>query len=278
MGSRGYKTPRPKRRLAPRPCGDVPEARAQPRSSRRGAAPARTRVGEGAKDENARVRFFAAQSLAKLGKPAPAAAALALLRDNADKDEFIRHAGTNALASNTAALSAAAKDASANVRLAALLALRRQLKPEVAHFRADADPALVKEAARAINDEGIAAAYPQLAALIAKPTNDEQLMLRVINANHRAGTPATAQALATYAAAAAQPEPLQLEALEALRTWAKPFARDRVAGVFRPLGDRDGKPAAIALKSALPKLLASKSSKIGVAAIDAATGESRRPR
>src|SRR4029453_2732665 len=143
---------------------------------------------------------------------------------------FLRHAAVMMLVNSQSAegLAAAAKDESKSVRLTALLALRRQLKPDVAHFLADADPALVKEAARAINDEGITAAYPQLAALIAKPTNDEQLMLRVINPKHRAGTTAPAQAPATYAPAAAQPEPLQLEALEALRTWAKPFARDRV--------------------------------------------------
>jgi quinoprotein glucose dehydrogenase len=223
------------------------------------------------KDDNARVRFFAAQALANLGKPAPAEPVLALLRDNADKDEFIRHAGVNALASNPAALAAAVKDPSASVRLGALLALRRAQKPEVAAFLADADPALVKEAARAINDEGIATATPQLAGLIAMPNADEQLMLRVLNANYRAGTPATAQALADYAAGDQNPEPLRLEAIDLLAAWGTPAARDRVAGVFRPLAPRDAAPAIAALKSAMPKLLAGKSAKVAGAAVDAAS-------
>src|SRR5205085_10746794 len=120
--------------------------------------------------------------------------------------------------------------------------------------------------AHAINDEGIAAAYGELAKLIAKPVNDEQLMLRVINANFRSGNAAT---LAAYAADEAQPEKLRVEALGLLGTWAKPFARDRVVGVFRPLPDRDPKPAFTALGGVLSKLLTAKSGLVQMAAVEA---------
>ncbi|MES2570163.1 MAG: HEAT repeat domain-containing protein, partial [Verrucomicrobiota bacterium] len=220
------------------------------------------------KDENLRVRFFAAQSLGKLSNPAAAEALIALLRDNADKDEFIRNAGVVALVrtGNQAAIAAAAKDPSRAVRLAALLALRRTNDPRVAQFLADPEPQLVKEAAQAINDEGITAAYGDLAKLITEPGKDEQLLIRAINANFRAGTPETARALAGFAAGDAA-EALRIEALQLLSTWPKPFNRDRVAGVYRPIGERDGAPAVAAIREALPKLLASKSANAVVEAI-----------
>jgi quinoprotein glucose dehydrogenase len=193
-----------------------------------------------------------------------------------------------------AALKAAAGDASPSVRLAALLAFRKLatrdahvsgrekrahapepkdeifFHAELVKLLADPEPALVLEAARAINDEGIAPAFGALAKLIAKPVKHETLMLRVLNANFREGTAATAQALATYAADDAQPAPLRGEALHLLSTWAKPFPRDRVTGLYRPLPDRDSAPAVAALAGALPNLLASKSEPVATGALDAA--------
>ena len=113
----------------------------------------------------------------------------------------------------------AAKDESRAVRLAELLAMRRLKSHEIAVFLSDNEPSLVKEAALAINDEGIASAYPALAKLIENPHNDEQLMLRVINANFRSGN---AAALANYAADNSQPESLRVEALRALALWTNP--------------------------------------------------------
>ncbi len=222
-------------------------------------------------DENGRVKFFAAQSLGKLGRLDAAPQIIAMLRANADKDEFLRHAGVVALASlgNAKALSAAAKDESVAVRRAALLVMRRTQSAEVAQFLSDADPALVKEAAHAINDEGILLAQPALAKLLAAASPDEQVTLRVINANYRIGNAETATALATFAAADGS-ETLRVEALHALGIWAKPPARDRVAGIFRPLPERDGKPAALALKTALAKLLADQNEHVAIAALDAA--------
>jgi quinoprotein glucose dehydrogenase len=223
------------------------------------------------KDESARVKFFATQSLGKLSKAEGVQPILSALRENGDRDEFLRHAGVMALigTADAPALAAAAKDASKSVRLAALLAMRREQKAEIAQFLNDAEPLLVKEAARAINDEGIAGGLGALAKLIEKPTTDINLMIRVLNANYRVGTPEAAQALATFANHDTASEALRVEAVRALGTWPKPEARDRVAGVFRPLGDRDGAPAVAALQSALPKLLAAKSDKVATAAVEA---------
>lgn len=94
-------------------------------------------------------------------------------------------------------------------------------------------------------------------------------MLRAVNASFRLGTPEAAEALATYAWQEGALEDLRVEALRDLGDWAKPFPRDRVTGTFRPLPGRDPAPAANALRNALPTLLASKSSKVAIAAIDA---------
>ena len=242
-------------------------------------------------DPQPRVKCFAALALAKFarkwvqppGKGARievaglarsiAEAAVRLAAENADRDEFLRHAAVMMLtrAADDPAITAAAANPSRSVRLAALLAMRRLGKIEIARFLEDRDPGVVLEAARAINDEGMADAWIELAKLIAKPIPDERLMLRVINANLRAGTPENAQALAAYAADQAQPDFLRAQALHLLATWPKPFPRDRVTGLFRPIPERGAAPAVAALQNALPKLLAAKSSPVVIGALEAAS-------
>jgi HEAT repeat protein len=233
------------------------------------------------------VKFFAAMALARLtsfwaaesnraGALSGAGVrisedAIRLVRENADADEFLRHAAVSILVATRETdilLFNAAKDTSRSVRLAALLALRRLGDPSIGMFVDDNDPLLVKEAALAINDENIGNAYHALAKLIQKPVKDEQVMLRVINANFCLGS---AGALATYGADSAQPEFLRVEALHALALWTNPPARDRITGLYQhpPLGAREAQPAITALKSALPKLLADKSAAVLVATIDA---------
>ena len=109
-------------------------------------------------------------ALAKLGNPDAVGPVLSMLRKNADRDAFLRHAGVMALsklADPARLLAEADKDPA--VRMSVLLALRRLGRPEVAHFLSDGQPDLVLEAARAINDLPINEALPQLAALAALP-------------------------------------------------------------------------------------------------------------
>jgi quinoprotein glucose dehydrogenase len=220
-------------------------------------------------DESPRVKFFAAIALGKLGYESSADAVVKMLRENNDRDQFLRHAGVTALVKlgNTKAIEAAAKDASKAIRLAALLAMRRMGNPGVAQFLSDSDPALVKEAARAIVDGGIEASMPELAKFITKPLADDKFMLRVIDAAFRTGD---AAGLADYAANSANPEPLRVEALTVLSLWAKPPARDRVAGVYRPLPARAAQPAVAALAKVLPQVFAPQSAAVTSAALEAA--------
>ncbi len=230
-------------------------------------------------DKHPRVRFFAAQSLGKLKHSAAMSpelveratpALLDALRTNNNRDHYLRHALVMGLAgaNDIAALSAAASDKSPAIRLGALLALRRLHRPEVAVFLADSSPLIAREAALAINDAPIPAAYPALAALLnqPQPLTDEPVFLRAINAHFRLGQPANAAALAQHAARADAPIKSRAEALAQLALWPTPPQRDRIVGVYRPLDrssdanagtPRDRNVAARVLEPHLSTLLAS---------------------
>ena len=238
-------------------------------------------------DSSPRVRFFAAQSLGKLGRREAVQPLINLLRTNADQDATIRHAAVHALVriGDTDALLAAAKDSSASVRLGACLALRRLMHPGIAQFLDDPDPRIVLEAARAIADLPIGPALPKLAALVARHSNvvspgratpsvppakeadaptrhwnvelREPLLRRALNAHFRLGQPTNALALAAFAARNNAPEALRIEALEMLADWPQPSSRDKITGLWRPLAPREAKPAADALRPHLASLLAS---------------------
>jgi quinoprotein glucose dehydrogenase len=206
------------------------------------------------RDDSARVRFYAAEALGKL-KHAPAVPALlAAARANNNADAYLRHALVMGLVgcATSEQLAALATDDSAAVRLVAVLALRRQQSPLITAFLSDQDPAITREAALAINDAPIPAAYPALAALAAKPGNDEALLLRALNAHFRLGTPDNASALAGFAARNA-PATLRKEALALLALWPSPPARDRVLGVYLPLAQKT-RPASIAASALAGKL------------------------
>ena len=116
-----------------------------------------------------------------------------------------------------------------------VLALRKLERNEIALFLNDPSPKVVTEAARAINDQPITGAMEALAKLITQPATDHApLLRRVLNANYRFGTPATAKALANFAAMASAPESLRAEALDALALWPSNPGRDRVTGLWRP--------------------------------------------
>lgn len=224
-------------------------------------------------DSAPRVRFFAAQSLGKLPAGEAAPALFKLLHENADHDPFIRHAAVVALAvqADSAALAARAKDQSEFVRAGALLALRRQASPEVARFLADATPAIVTEAARAIHDGPIPGGWPQLASLAGRPGAAEPLARRAANANYLLGTAPAAQRLAKVAADRQAATSVRIEAIQSLAMWNDTFHRNRITGLWHPLpGGRDPQAAVKAVASVLPGLLRDGDSALRLAAAELA--------
>lgn len=226
-------------------------------------------------DNNARVKFFAAMALGKIGSADSVPAILEMIRQNNDRDPWLRHAGVMGLTwiGEVQRLVAAATDPSAAVRTAALLALRRLHRPEIAAFLKDKDSAVVLEAARAINDEPINGALADLADLIEKPLGSEALARRVLNANFHLGTAASAKALAGFAAQNIGSEAMRCEALEELADWMHPSGRDRVIGLWRPApSTRPREDAAEALHSTLAGILNSAPLVVQLTAIRAVKG------
>lgn len=236
-------------------------------------APAAEQLVKALSDPSARMRYFSAIALGKIGHLAAARHVIEMLRANADQDAYLRHAGVMSLfwINDAGALAAAARDAAPAVRMTALLVYRRQRSPEVSQFLADADPNLVLEAARAINDETIDAAMPALASLLEKPGLIEPVMIRALNANYRIGTPQGASALAALAAKTGASALLRIEALRMLGDWEEPSGRDRVTGLWRPVQPRDAAIAKAALDKVLDELLRSAPDEVRVAALKAAT-------
>jgi quinoprotein glucose dehydrogenase len=194
------------------------------------------------KDEHARVRFFAALALGKIGRREAIAPVLAMIRENDNRDVYLRHAGVMALAwiGDVDSIVAAAKDPSPSARMAAALALRRLRHPQVALLLDDVEPSIVLEAARAIHDEPIPEALPALARLIECKELPKHAVGRVVNANFRLGTPASLDALLGFAEDGSRSNAARADTLRALAAWEKPSGRDRVIGLWRPLPPRDG--------------------------------------
>lgn len=197
-------------------------------------------------DPAPRVRTFAAIAAGKLGDSAAIPRLLGMLKANADNDVFERHAASYALSllplrldeGDVAALSRAE-------RLGLLLALRRKLDPRISLFLEDADPTLVNEAIRAINDLEIPAALPVLAEFsdsfaggFAGPVPDEILFRRLINANFRLGTAEAAARLVRFGANGRLPAGFRVLALRAVELFPTPPPIDPTLGFHRPLAAR----------------------------------------
>ncbi len=223
-------------------------------------------------DASPRVRSFAAIALGKLRRPEAIGPLLAMLRANADKDPFLRHAGVMGLvgAGDAAGLKRAAADESSAARMGVLLALRRLEDPGIARFLADPDPRLVLEASRAIHDVPIAAAMPALAALKVASTAPVPLLRRVLNANFRQGAATNAKNLAEVAGRSDLPSAVRIQALEMLGSWARPSGRDTVLGLWRPIATRPAGPAGSALQARLKGILSDSSDSVRAAAAVAA--------
>ena len=214
-------------------------------------------------DPESRVRFFAAIALGKVARldsnslSKVADALVTVLRDNADRDPYLRHAAVMGLAGLNSALelNRHVRDPNASVRLGLVLALRKLRRADVAQFLGDAEPRVVEEAARAIYDVPLGDGMTALAGLAGRTGLTEPTLYRVIAANFRLGTPAAAVATASIASRGDVPAALRIEAAKALGDWAKPSGRDRVLGLWRPVPPRDAEIAVAAIRSHLAGML-----------------------
>jgi quinoprotein glucose dehydrogenase len=197
-------------------------------------------------DESLRVRSLAAIALSKVVSQHAIEFILKMLDENVDQDPVLRHAGVLALSRvpGQESLIKALDGAGTSARTALLLALRRRKSEAVGKLLHDPEPLIALEAARAIHDEGIAEALPQLAALADQPMPSgddgltDALVRRVMNANFRLGQKEHAERVIKFATNASLSESLRVEALEELKMWDAPSPIDRVFGAWRPIAEK----------------------------------------
>ena len=218
---------------------------------------------------NPRAQFHAALALARVGDTNDLPAILRFLRANADADPYLAHAGMMALLGigDLEAIKGAARDESAAVRRVALWCMRRLERPEITRFFNDADPRLVFEAARAVNDVPIAAALPDLALMAGKVDCPTNVLSRAINACFRLGTERHAKLLASLANRFDVPDAFRAEAVAVLGDWKNPPPLDRIVGLWRPLPSRSEPAARRAFLSVAAGLMAGKSEAVQLAVV-----------
>ena len=212
-------------------------------------------------DPSLRVRSFAALAVARLGATRYLPEILTMLKENADADPILRHAGSFAidhLCKDAAAFDTVAKDASASVRLAAVIALRRRLDPTAARFVQDKSSLVADEAIRAVHDLSLEAGRPAVAALIDQLGRREWttfMLRRLTHSAFRLGGETNAARVVAIAANEKLPAEARAEALRLLSLWTNPYPVDQSTGHWAPLPPRDAKEIRVSLSAALPTLL-----------------------
>ncbi|MCB1276748.1 PVC-type heme-binding CxxCH protein [Prosthecobacter sp.] len=202
----------------------------------------RARLLEMLGDDDAQVRSLVAIALSRVAKRGDAEVIEALYKrvaTNTGVDPVMRHSLLTALDRIGTAESAVAHagDANREVRLMALLCLRRLASAELVRFLTDSDAAIRNEALRAIYDTAAVdttageavAAYAKVAEL--PPT----IQRRVVAANYRLGTAKHAERLLALAADATLDLSTREAALQGLRMWEKRITADPVLGGYRPI-------------------------------------------
>lgn len=204
-----------------------------------------------------RLAGFAAVAVGKCGRLPDVESLRSLLRRNDGADPVVRHQavmGLTSLAQRSPQVLNAGNDSHVSERLATVLAMRRLQDYRITRFLTDSSPAVVLEAARAINDEPIAAGLPALASLIDGRELPDPMLRRVLNACYRLGEPAHAASVALFAADSSRPEVLRLVAARMLETWNSPRNTDPVTGRWNPVGDREVYGLDRAVETALPAM------------------------
>jgi len=223
------------------------------------------------RDAEPLVQSHAAIALAKIKTPNAVSGLVDLAHRNADSDPFIRHAVIAGLSGcATAEQLTALKDESNAVRLAAVVALRRQQSPAITEYvvatTTDGELRVLREAVRAVHDDfSIKEALPAVAKMLNDDwlPHDEAILRRAISANFRIGTTNAAERLVRFIESPPADmdlllaEMMQVEALDCLAKWNQNPLVDRVEGRIRNGVGRDLSAGKSVLAERLPSLLES---------------------
>ena len=212
-------------------------------------------------DPSPRVRFFATIAAGKLRAYGETSAIWDMLTANAGKDPYLFHAGAFALQRLTKdpqQLQALTLAPSAQVRLAAVVALRRMGSDVISEFLHDEDPRVANEAIRAIHDTSIEPVRPLVAALLDEPsvsTRKPFMLRRLIHSAFRVGGVENARRLVTVTNSPKLPVEVRREALRLLTLWPEPPVADQSTGHLMNLPKRDPEEVLPLIRESMPKWL-----------------------
>ncbi len=222
-------------------------------------------------DSDPRTRMLAAIATGKLGSKEQVPALMAMVEENNDQDEYVRHGAIQGMVriGDADAVFAFAQSKSPAVRRAVVLALRRFNDARIGTFLKDSDLSIAVETVQAINDEMIEGARQDLASamhLLGKST--WPVDLRILNAMIRAGGEENVRRLLAVAANTALSENARTEALWLIGRYENHPPTDPTTGKYRPLEPRVlGKEIREEIHNALLPLLTSTSGDILVEAM-----------
>ena len=221
--------------------------------------------------QNPRVRFYAAQALGRIASKDAVTPILNMLEENNGEDLYIRHAGVLALSriGVIEPVVALANHAQKELRIVAVLVLRRLGNKKVSLFLKDKDEYIVTEAARAINDDwSIEAALPELAAVLEdRRFSSEPLLRRAINACLRVGGEKELDLLISFAARNDIASEMKAETLATLGTWANPSVLDRVDGRYRGKIERSPEPVKSKIQDYVAAFLQDEAAEVSIATV-----------
>ncbi len=219
-------------------------------------------------DESLRVRSLAGIALSRVvsqGDAEVIGALYQLAAANGSQvvDPVLRHACLTALdrIGSVESAVAHASDAQREVRMMAMLYLRRQGSAELSRFLNDSDPQIRIEAIRCIYDSAAVdtAAGEAIAALAASVADlPVTVQRRIVAANYRVGTSAAALRLIEMAGSKSLDITTREAALQGLCLWEKRITADPVFGGYRPIkgGERSMKALGTSIGEALKIFLA----------------------
>ena len=229
-------------------------------------------------DPHAKVRYEAAYGLGKIGNVSDGEPIMKLLIENNNSDPIVRHGAIMAIRGvaikehekgESGFIDSFVKHDSAPVRLAAVVALRKQYEFNVLNTRdntyvirllaklvEDADAKIALEAARAINDLQMDDGMEPLAKLVNKSGLSDPMIRRAISANNRIGDKDSANRLAEFAAKSDYGKKRKLDALRLLGEWESPDPHDPLTNAYRVIdpSTRNVADASLAVSNAFDTL------------------------
>ncbi len=217
------------------------------------------RFAELLKKESAIIKSASCMAIGLLGADDALDGIVNVLAENDNRDPILRHAGIMGMAGvkDYTKLVSLKNHSSEAVRLAAVVALRKQANPIVFSFLSDSSPKVQKEAVRAVHDvPQLHSQLPALAELAVAADTEDAVVSRVLNASFRLGREQDAVRLANFAARSKGKDSMRIEALDMLANWAKPGNRDRVMNRHQPLSDRSPETAKKVLRQRIEELSA----------------------